>query len=54
MCGTSACVESVAMTSVCPSGVARAAWSMPMMPLAPGRLSTITGEPRLRLSFSAT
>jgi len=32
----------VAMNSVCPSGSARAALSVPMVPLAPARFSTTT------------
>jgi hypothetical protein len=43
--GTSACVDSVASSSVWPSGGARITVSAPMMPLAPGRFSTTTDAP---------
>ena len=32
-------------STVCPSGAARCTSAMPMLPLAPGRLSIITGTP---------
>src|SRR5438477_437547 len=41
-------------SSVYPSGSARYAASAPMLPAAPGRLSTITGWPHFSASFSAT
>jgi hypothetical protein len=37
---------SAPIASVCPSGAAFAVASMPIMPPAPGRFSTITGWPR--------
>src|SRR5436309_8547301 len=40
--------------SVYPSGSARNTASAPMLPAAPGRLSTITGWPHFSLNFSAT
>jgi hypothetical protein len=44
-------VLDVASSSVSPSGAALAAMSEPIEPPAPGRLSTMTGEPRRSLSF---
>src|SRR5436305_12851284 len=40
--------------SVYPSGSARNTASAPMLPAAPGRLSTITGWPHFSLNFAAT
>jgi len=40
--------------TVCPSGAALATWSAPMLPLAPGLFSTITGWPRRSESFGPT
>src|SRR5438270_644673 len=40
--------------NVYPSGSARNTASAPMLPAAPGRLSTITGWPHFSLKFSAT
>src|SRR4051812_25305134 len=40
--------------SVYPSGSERNTASAPMLPAAPGRLSTITGWPHFSVSFSAT
>ena len=38
------------INSVCPSGAARAATWVPMLPLAPGLLSTTTGWPQCLVS----
>jgi hypothetical protein len=46
-------VLNVPITSVYPSGAAFETASIPMMPLAPGRLSMITGTPSALLSGSA-
>ena len=44
------CVPTVAITSMWPSGGALATASAPMLPPAPGLLSTTTGWPRLAFS----
>ncbi|KAG0759218.1 hypothetical protein G6F46_015398 [Rhizopus delemar] len=42
------------MANVCPSGSARVSALMPMIPLPPGRFSTITGLPQRCPNLSAT
>ena len=46
--------EEVWPSSVCPSGSVRVAISVPIMPLAPGRLSTTTFLPHASVSLCAT
>jgi hypothetical protein len=51
--GLMACVATAPMTIVVPSGADLAAASAPMLPPAPGRLSTMTA-PSVSFTFSAS